>query len=658
MPRNAAVVCKLAGLLIQARWYQLKANGERVPTELDQLLLNAWKGEQEYTEGIALSVLEYAAAAPKHMFGGFVREPNIFIKWQRLINFRKLLYRELLNQSQELDLYGLFTTLIESLPVLHSTTLEGSFFILPTGRVSAFPFIYQPSDWANSLFLYRFGGTGARPLFSFEDPFSNYIKNVRLLPGTTEFKQYRRMREVLGFKSVEPGMLYLFGTGYEDVRRLALLISNSPDDEAIRNGIHQRLFESCEPDVKELSLYQGALDRLIVLLAELGPYEVLHRILKNDWSAFEYYAKYIEMHIGTPAAQIREMCEREEKQRLQSGGGYDQLTPKLQRQIKESIKLETKCWAILRTLGMELDLGWGHAESISMRLESLRYLREAFLKGNGDIEGTGTKFYKLLERTFWFLLCFYSGLDAYHDSFQESEKDWQRHEQAMVKAAMEVCTSLERPTLGTLVNSFICLCKDASTKESVNTLLGRRRICDTEPFEQLALKIVNRCRHDIPRLKPLTKEEFGRFMDQTIELFQFLRDGREARGKVREDESQAVARRGRSDRRELAEIKNHYLHPNKLEPVYPLVVTFHQTRRKRGGLTIHGYVVEFFEGEEQEEEKAVNILTRRQYVTSEQYYCIPYGDRSVGKYWLEPFLVRCSQFDSIFFPPPEDTKTE
>jgi len=81
----------------------------------------------------------------------------------------------------------------------------------------------------------------------------------------TEFEQYEVMRQVLGFRTVKPGMLYLFGTGYEHVRSLAKVIAASPPD------VIRRLRNPKEISTSKLMKERRAEDYIISCLRNWGP---------------------------------------------------------------------------------------------------------------------------------------------------------------------------------------------------------------------------------------------------------------------------------------------------------------------------------------------------------------------------------------------------
>jgi hypothetical protein len=115
----------------------------------------------------------------------------------------------------------------------------------------------------------------------------------------------------------------------------------------------------------------------------------------------------------------------------------------------------------------------------------------------------------------------------------------------------------------------------------------------------------------------LSKDEMETFISNTINLFEFFRDG-------------TVSDKPPSP---------------SLEPVYPMAIAFREEHRKRDGLMIYNYQICSPSGQEQPE---INLLTPREYIPNTEYYCIPLFNRSTRRWWLDPFLIRCSTLDEVF----------
>ena len=90
-----------------------------------------------------------------------------------------------------------------------------------------------------------------------------------------------------------------------------------------------------------------------------------------------------------------------------------------------------------------------------------------------------------------------------------------------------------------------------------------------------------------------------------------------------------------------------------LEPVYPHVISFREVHRKRDGLIIHHHEIYSSAQNLSDPGTSIGVLSQRNYLPSEEYYCIPMFNRATRLWWLNPFLIRCSEFDQ-YVPPYEN----
>jgi hypothetical protein len=176
-------------------------------------------------------------------------------------------------------------------------------------------------------------------------------------------------------------------------------------------------------------------------------------------------------------------------------------------------------------------------------------------------------------------------------------------------------------TLGSSIGLFRELCKRQDINGALTELIGRTNIIkELSEFNRLTnnwwSEILNRLKH--PKDKPPPGlSEVGKWVNQTLELFSFLRDGKRP-----EKTDSPLPRR---------------------QPVFPHVVSFRESHYKRGGLTIFNYDLASLDG--QHKHHSVKILTPRVYMPAQHYYCIPNLNRSSRNIWLEPFLTPCKSFD-------------
>ena len=80
------------------------------------------------------------------------------------------------------------------------------------------------------------------------------------------------------------------------------------------------------------------------------------------------------------------------------------------------------------------------------------------------------------------------------------------------------------------------------------------------------------------------------------------------------------------------------------DPVYPYVVQYEERSERRDCCDINSFSVYLTEDNGKRE---IKILSDREYVINEKYYCIPNVTTSNGRWWIEPFLINCREYDQI-----------
>jgi len=626
LAQDATLICKLAGILVQAQWYALRCQrrDEEIPPAVDHLLLQFWAGHQPYSAGLAISLLhEVSLAPPSSTFHQMVHSPKVFVEWRRLLTTKTRRVKQFLNDLGKVDVHHCFLSLIEALPLLRVVSYRDGWFTIPTGSVPEFPFVYWSPSRTRPLFLHGFEDVDSKPSVIFEDPYSDYIEEVDLSGGGDNIEPYRLMRQVLGLPHVKPGILYLFGPGYDNIQNLAKVIAASPA------SVIKRLRDIFGESGIESTDAQPAEDFVTLLLARCGPAEVLTTIFKEfRENQFEHYLQVLddrgEANKVTWMRRYEEEWERKEK----SLRGYLDLDSVLRKEVADRMNVETRCWAVLSAAGFQLDeRSLDYVETIGMRLQMVKRFLANYHTREWNIDTTGINVGKLIERTLRFLVCFYAGLIGYHKS-SEGSSDRDENERRMVAAASACYEEVSYATAGTLIARFRDQVIASSKMEYVYGLLRRPHICDIKKLKALMpdtwISVLNRIKHDPLKknpLPPVTSDEVVQFATTTLSLFRFLICGREV---TEPDAINFVDK----------------------EPVYPQVVSFREARRQRDGLVIYNYELDQVEGAKRG--AGIKILTPREYSPNQQYYCIPVKGRSTREWLVDPLLIRCHVFDKIF----------
>jgi hypothetical protein len=653
LPKIAAIVCKFSGILVQSYWLMLKGQkrDQDIPAQLNDILLQVWAGHQKYIEGLAVSVLHEASMArPDSSIGQLVNSPEVFVKWGELLNARERRIKEFLTESGKEDWFGMFARLIHALPILSSTQFDGENFIFGGQAIPIFPFLHNSDEIENVLYLYSFEQVQSKPRIVFEDPYSDYTEEIELDEGLPSKHQYLFLKEMLGFTDVREGMLYLFGSGYEHIKNLALAIATaggSKCEEALTKLIEDNKWSVEDYQKKEREDQEPTLNYKVnfitLVLAQKGPIEVMKDLLRQDRTLMDDYLAFLESRGRGRASEWKRNVKDMMVLRKKSIDGYLDLDRDLKKDVSDSIDLEARCWGVLRAAGLNIESPHPYVESINMRICMIKEWNKRLHGGRYDVFTAGLKIEKLLERTMKFLICFYAGLGAYHKSYENNPTSYELHEEHMINEARETYMQISRRPPGFLIEEFKRLARQSS-KGVTDLLLGRKTACDMRLLDDLTkgdyVGIFNRLKHDTggtpqaeqsadsyaeifnrlkhDKKKEVTRAEMIKFVSQTYKLFRFLQLGKDF-----------------SD--EMVDYT--------LEPVYPMVISFREAHRKRDGLMIYNYEI-YSLGETTN--FPIRILTPHEYSPDEEYYCIPLYNKSTARWWLEPFLIRCSKFDSVF----------
>lgn len=650
LPKSAAIICKFAGLLVQAYWLMLKSKkrDQEVPAQLEDILLQVWAGHQKYVEGLAISVLHEASMAGKKSgFSQIVKNPEVFVRWGDLLNARERRIKEFLSESSKADWFELFARLINALPILGSTQFDGDNFVFGEHAIPKFPFLHNSDEIENVLYLYSFDQVQSKPKIIFEDPYSDFTEECELDDGQPAKHRYVFLKELLGFTNVREGMLYLFGSGYEHIKNLALAIATAKGEkcqETLAKLIEDNKedYQRTEKDAQEL-VTKDKVNFVTLVLAQKGPIEVMRDLLKQDPTLMDDYLSFMEDRGRGKASEWKRAIKDMMMMRKKSIDGYLDLDKDLKREVSHSIDLESRCWGVLRAAGLNIESPHPYVESIDMRVCMIREWSKRLHGGRYDVYTVGLKIEKLLERTMKFLICFYAGLGAYHRSYEQNPGAFELHEENMIGEARETYMQISRRPPGFLIDEFKRLAQQ-SNKGVTDLLLGRKTTCDKKVLDDLTsgdyvgifnrlkhdtgmvesdgrngddyVEIFNRLKHD--KRKEVTRAEMVRFVSQTYKLFRFLQLGKDF-----DDNTVDYT----------------------LEPIYPMVISFREAHRKRDGLMIYNYEIYSLGASTN---LPIRILTPHEYAADEEYYCIPLYNKSTGRWWLEPFLIRCSKFDSVF----------
>jgi hypothetical protein len=632
LARTASVLCKLSALLVQAYWLMsvLREHKEGIPRHLNEHLLQIWAGNQTFTDGSAVSVLQEATRFEVSMASGpLVKDAGVFILWGEHFMQRRPSLKSFLKSMRTEDWYSAFGRLIDALPILSLASFSGSGFVFRAdGEIPAFPFLHRSHEKGRTLYLYDFDRLGTKIVF--EDPYSDYTEDLTLRDYPNLNEQYLEIRRLLGLGEVRESVLYLFGSGYKHIERLAITIANTPSGASTRLIARGRERDDVSQEMSDEEI-------VTLLLASEGPTGVLKALLREDDDLFRAYLVDLEAQTSRSRDYWMKVFGDMRRSKIANFEGYLEIDEKLRHEVIPRFELELKCWCICKAAGFGIDDPRDYVEGIGIRLSMLGNFLEAILDNRNDKQkllGLGMQVQKLVERTFRFLFVFYSGVQGYYQALEGHDNEHHHYERMMLDSVRKAHRESHR-SAAQLIARFIELCKKMNHAGPPDRLIGRPEVCSVPVLHKLAndawIKIFNRLKHDKSTGRSsgeVTSEELIGFADRTIKIFYFLQYGTERALEMTEAGRKAIPLFRRM-------------------PVYPMVVSFREQHRKRDGLVIYSYKIHRSDGFGPDDQAAVNIMTPHQHMANEEYYCIPFHKRTTDKWMLDPFLITCSKIDEI-----------
>lgn len=653
LPVTATIVCKFAALMVQAYWLEQKSitrdesrTDLRLPPRLDDIVSQLWAGHQTHTNAFALSILHTASLSPdSSLISRLVNNPRVIVRWTKLIKLRKAQYRAFEQELDSDDWYLRFKELLQALPVLNAVKYENHRLQLRLlGEkvwIPEFPFLHFPENSLVPRYLRGFSAAHRDHSIQFEDPLKG-IPIDSALETNDDRERYRAIRTILGAEEVPERIVYLFGGGYEHIQRLAEAIADVDTGSNRARALDKIKKEHCS-EYREIDPDKFTIDFVTLLIADKGPNCVAHEVLDDNPTLLDEYLVYFQNNGLGEASKWRAEMEHQIATRKAHIREYLRVDPDYRASLERKLEKEIRVWCLTAAAGLQSEEPPTYVESINLHLRMFKSWSEAYWRskeGNDEISLVLGDTNKISERIFKFLILFYRGVQAYHESMNADSRyvagNHDKHEKRMLEAISQLWDgnhypSLRRMSTGMLVGQFREVLRDFNGSAIVKTLFGRDTLLDLSVYEQLTgpqdsesawVTFFNRQKHDLP---PVESDEMPSFMEKTKAILKTFRYGYA----------------GVSD-----EI------PYTLEPIYPMVISFRELHRNRDGMLVYSYELSSIDEQPMpsaadQKERAISIITPREYIPNEEYYCIPHRTRSTKKWWLEPFLVRCSSFDKV-----------
>ncbi len=265
------------------------------------------------------------------------------------------------------------------------------------------------------------------------------------------------------------------------------------------------------------------------------------------------------------------------------------------------------------------------------------------LKDETDVEERCSGIYRAFGELLMKLTCFYEGIYAYgrekmvFDSQSavqilsaEVIKEFQnRAEEAFSLAAEAEYTRIKSLSDGCklipIINEFAAVCekcyeckanayKCKAESYALHSVLGKNDVLD--------IRSLNEERADLVELAPNTASFW---IEQALEFIKFFRTG---------------SFRSKSNDISL------------FSAIIPFIAGYNESKYNKDGYQTAMFTLVFSKGDERGGNEAsrheVNVLSEFQYNMNSKYYCLPNIATSTGKWWIDPFIIKCQAFDEIF----------
>jgi hypothetical protein len=468
---------------------------------------------------------------------------------------------------------------------------------------------------------------------------------------------------------------------FQYIGKLALALSDS-----IRPATKDKLYELFSEkyyDVFELGFKkQEELNWDVIitfLIVEEGPTALLEIILDEPGFYFEKILKNLEIRYH----DIVEVREKKFVQRIKNEykEAYEREIELLKKYTGSSTGGDDNDEIACSLMANGIINGFADLECLPKKSETpfvesfvarIRKINKIMVS-NESTKGKTLKINEELERTFRYIIPFYHGIFAYQQQKEEELNKPENKEkidmtqnniekeilfiecQKKFQVAVKQCIKkIHRLPLGDLVDEFRSLCisisvgqreggddENAIRWKMLKSALGRDNICSVKNFNRV-LKIkkpegldssikppsdivnfINNEKHaNGHRTKRANFVMFDDFCDSVKALLYFFMYNR-------------GCKRERSwGGRQFS-----------FEPIYPYVVRYSTKSESRDGY--HNLCSFTIFPSDESLSSEVKILSQRDYIINEKYYCIPNKNMSTCRWWIEPILIPCGCYDEL-----------
>ena len=448
-------------------------------------------------------------------------------------------------------------------------------------------------------------------------------------------------------------MEQLFNINYKYMKNLSLAIADVIGKRNYR-GAGERLKDVFIKDYRYA--FENYTDEtknwdsiVVILLIEAGPSNVLREVFyalddMGDDEVVRNIRRRFGSMISKSFADIKNGDDFTSKAKeilgeryIRASGGNAELE-KYNQELLAKAKTQIVLSALLEAEkegDKEKDLDIFHTDPVKQNT----MLLEAVAKSSD----TGYKIEmveKLLGDTMRRLICFYKGIFSYGEKKIEfdnevrkkflSAKDIKKHqlkaEEAFYVSAKREAERLDNITSAAeLVKEFVSMCDGccrsdisvalnrSAQSRQLYAVLGKNSIMNMNAFGKII---------DTKTIYSITEQNVDWWIETTIKMFKFFQDG-------------VVAEEKRA--------------PRSFNAIAPLVASYNKHSDSKDGYDTATFTLIFDVNEISGKNMEINMLSEFSYEISMRYYCLPNIVRSNNKWWIDPFVIKCNDFDKIIF---------
>lgn len=441
----------------------------------------------------------------------------------------------------------------------------------------------------------------------------------------------------------------LFNINYKYMKNLALSIADVIGKEHNKNAVkrlkevfgkqYPLAFESFDEEKSNLD------NMVVLLLMEVGASMVLREvfyelndggdadIVRNLNRRFGAFIKEAFNDIKTGkdfAKRAKELLGSKyiEDARSEKIKNYNrELLAKAKTQIVLSALIEAE-----KNSEADSDIDCFHTDTIQQYIILLKAIEDSC-----DSKGQCETVNKLLGDTFKRLICFYHGIFAYGAEKIKFDSEAQRKvlstleikkyqkdaESKFLKDAAQKAEELDGKDTISLIREFVELCEKCYKSEisgqqtrsdeskRLYAVLGKNSIMNTKSFKRII---------DTDKIQSIDDAKW--WVSAAIKVLQFLSFGA---------------------------LKNEKGAPRLFSAIAPMVASYNNHSDSMDGYDTASFALIFDANEIGGDTMEIKMLSEFSYEISKRYYCLPNIVRSNNKWWIDPFVIKCQDFDKIFF---------